>query len=430
MITKGPFIPLPDVPARAKCICGSDHLYKDCCSPKLTRLNRTTGYLEKWRELNDYSDVFQVYSDLLWEEQYREEEQGDMAQEYEEWDEWASYLWMEGIILDGFTLGNLPPIPELLLNSIQNGEKIPGGRKTLQALLRSFEGIFEIEYLSPSGEPGLCELRLPPTMDVSIRLPRIFLPSDTEPTDIVICRFVKIDNFTYPTHRPLVIPILSDGSNYDAAYRILAPMFPADFENRAASDMMVRLLKVRGDLLLRAALEALLPLDDQEIRSGSLPMVADGGEIRYMVSDFEAVESNLDHSPFFEPMNPLSSSSSEIKDEINDLLERDDLPLDPNGPSWNLILTSDARKRLKPAERRDIEELLLALAQRVRPPFGIDPMEHWAENPGLVAILDRETGILTARAFLAQPLELGKYLLEREVGSFLARESEDYLNSS
>ena len=419
---------MPDVPAGAKCICGNDRMYKDCCSPKLTRLNRTAGYLDKWRELDDYTDVFQAYSDLLWEEQYREEEQGDMAQEYEEWDEWASYLWNEGIVLDGFTLGDLPPIPELLLNSIQNGEKIPGGRKTLQALLRSFEGIFEIEYLSPSDEPGLCELRLPPTMDLSIRLPRIFLPADTEPTDIVICRFVEIDNFTYPTHRPLVIPVLPDGSNYDAAYRILAPMFPADFENRAAADMMVRLLKVRGDLLLRSALEALLPLEDREIRTGSLPMVADGGEIRYMVSDSEAVESNLDHSTFFEPMNPLSSS--EFKDEINDLLERDDVPLGPNGPSWNLILTPDARRRLRPVERRKVEDLLWALAQRVRPPFGIDPFEHWAENPGLVAILDRETGILTARAFLAQPLELGKYLLEREAGSFLARESEDYLNSS
>jgi hypothetical protein len=403
-------------------------MFKDCCNPRLTRLNRTAGYLEKWRERDDYTDVFQAYSDLLWEEQYREEEQGDMAQEYEEWDEWASYLWMEGIVLDGFTMDDLPPIPELLLNSIQNGERIPGGRKTLQALLRSFEGIFEIEYLSPSDEPGWCELRLPPTTDLSIRLPRIFLPADTEPSDIVIGRFIKIDSFSYPTHRPLVIPVLPDGSNYDAAFRILAPMFPADFENRATGGMMTRLLKARGDLLLRAALEVLLPLEDREIRAGSLPMAADGGEIRYMVSDSEAVESNLDHSPFFDVMDPLSQM--EFNDEINDLLDRDDLSLGSNGPSWKLILKPDVRKRLRPAERREVEDLLWALAQRVRPPFGIDPFEHWAENPGMVAMLDREAGILSARAFLAQPLALGKYLLEREAGPFLARESEDYLNHS
>ena len=41
--------------------------------------------------------------------------------------------------------------------------------------------------------------------------------------------------------------------------------------------------------------------------------------------------------------------------------------------------------------------------------------------------LDMESGILSARALLAQPLELGRLILEREVGSFLARESEEYL---
>jgi hypothetical protein len=41
--------------------------------------------------------------------------------------------------------------------------------------------------------------------------------------------------------------------------------------------------------------------------------------------------------------------------------------------------------------------------------------------------LDLESGILSARALLAQPLELGKLILEREIGSFLARESEEFL---
>lgn len=428
MIARGPYIPLPDIPLKVKCICGSGRLYRNCCGPTLVKLNRTAGYLEQWRENETYTRVFQAYSDLLWEEQYREEEQGHMAQEYEEWDEWASYLWMEGVLLDGFTLDDLPSIPDLLRERMYSGERIPGSRQTLQAFLRSFEGFFEIDYLPPSDEPGSVNLRLPPALDVTISVPRIFLPGDTEPTDIVIGRFVKLDRLSFPTHRPLVIPVLPDGSNFDAAYRILAPHFPADFENRATGKMMARLMKARGDLLLRAALEALLPLENQEVRAGSFPMAADGGEIRYMVSDSAAVESNLDHSPFFEMMDPLSQS--ELTEEIADLLEGETLPPGPDGPKWNLRLPPEARRRLRPPERRQVEDLIRTLAQRVRPPFGIDPFEHWAEYPGMIAILDRETGILTARSFLAQPLELGKYLLEREAGPFLARESEDSLTSS
>ena len=419
---------MPDTPSRVDCICGSGHTYGDCCGSRLLQLNRAVGYLERWRENEAYSGVFQAYSDLLWEEQYREEEQGHMAQEYEEWDEWTSYLWMEGILLDGFTLDDIPSVPDLLNDRLYSGERIPGGRDTLCALLRSFEGLYEIERIAHPDKPGTVDLKLPPATGNTVRVPRIFLPGDTEPTDMVIGRFVKLDSLYYPTHRPLVIPVLPDGGNFDAAYRILAPLFPADSENRATWEMMARLMKARGDLLLRAALEALLPLEDREIRAGSFPMTADGGEIRYMVSDSEAVESNLDHSPFFEMFNPLSQP--ELHAEITELLEDETLQLEPDGPKWNLKLSSEARRRLRPIERRQVEDLIWALTQRARPPFGIDPFEHWAENPGMIAILDREAGILTARAFLAQPLELGKFLLEREVGSFLARESEDSLASS
>lgn len=428
MIARGPFIPLPDTPAKIECICGSGRTYGDCCGPKLLQLNRAVGLLEQWRENEAYAGVFQAYSDLLWEEQYRDEEQGHMAQGYEEWDEWTSYLWLEGVLLDGFTMGDLPSIHDLLHDHLNSGERIPGGRDALYALLRSFEGFFEIEHIVTSDEPGTVDLKLPPAMDITLRVPRIFLPGDTEPTDIVIGRFVKLDRLSYPTHRPLVIPVLPDGSNFDAAYRILAPLFPADFENRATGEMMARLMKARGDLLMRAALEALIPLEDREIRTGLFPMAADGGEIRYMVSDSVAVESNLDHSPFFEMLNPLSQP--ELYEELAELMEDETLTAESDGPKWNLRLSSESRRRLRPIERRQVEELILALAQRIRPPFGIDPFEHWAENPGMITILDREAGTLTARAFLAQTLELGKYLLEREVGAFLARESEDSLASS
>jgi len=427
MTAKGPNIPLPDMPAGAKCICGSRRAYRDCCRPRLSKLNRATGSLEQWRENETYNKIFQAYSDLLWEEQYRDEQQGHTAQEYEEWDEWASYLWMEGILLDGFILGDTPPVPDLLWERVCSGERIQGGRQTLQALLRSFEGIYEIEALPPPDRPGLVDLKLPPSLGVTARVPRIFLPSDAELTDMVIGRFVTLNKLSYPTHRPLVIPVLPDGSNFDAAYRILAPLFPADFDSPATGKMMVRQMKARGDLILRAALEALVPLENVEIRSGSFPMAADGGEIRYMVSDSEAVESNLDHSPFFELMNPLDQS--ELTEEMAELLEQETLPLGPEGPRWNLQFSPEARRRLRPIERRQVEDLLWTLVQRVRPPFGIDPFEHWAKNPGMIAILDREEGTLTARAFLAQPLELGRYMLEREAGSFLARESEEHLVS-
>jgi hypothetical protein len=42
-----------------------------------------------------------------------------------------------------------------------------------------------------------------------------------------------------------------------------------------------------------------------------------------------------------------------------------------------------------------------------------------------VAVIDRSEGSLTARALYGPALELGKYLLEREVGPFLARGGEE-----
>ena len=216
--------------------------------------------LEEWRDVQQYDSVFQTYSDLLWEEQYRDEEQGKAAQEYEEWDEWASYLWLEGVVLDGFTLGSRLPIPEVMLDRMGRGERVPGGREALNQVFRSFEGFYEIAAHVPADRSGLVALWHPPSEGDTIRVPRMFLPPDTEETDLIVGRFIQLGSISYPTHRPLVIPMLKDGSNFDAAYRILAPLFPADPENPGAPELVRRLLKARGDLILRAALEALLPL--------------------------------------------------------------------------------------------------------------------------------------------------------------------------
>lgn len=421
---KDPHIPLPDQAVDLECICGSGHLYGECCLPRLQCLNRTVGYMDGWRNMVDYKPVFQAYSDLLWEEQYRDDEQGRMAQEYEEWDEWASYLWMEGVLFDGFTLEGIPPIPQANQDQLRKGD-LTGEQEILEALFKSHEGIYQLETPFPSNGSGLVGLKLPPLEMVTATVPRVFLPPDTELTDMVIGRFVRLGQIHYPTHRPLVIPMLPDASNFDAAYRVLAPSFPSDTESPAALEMMARLMKARGDLILRAALEALLPLEEADILAASFPMAADGGEIRYMVSDSEAVEYNLDCSPFFEMLDPMTALAH--IERIAELLEDDSIPPPPGGPGWRLRLLPDARKRLRGSELQHVESLLRKLAQRVRPPAGIDPFEHWAEDPGMLVFLDENTGILIARAFLSQPLELGRYILEREVGSFLARESEEYL---
>lgn len=424
MNQSGPYIPLPDLEQDASCICGSGAPYRTCCEPRLHRLNRTMGDLEKWRENERYDRVFQVYSDLLWEEQYRDEEQGRAAQGFEEWDEWASYLWLEGVLLDGFALPGMPGIPARLQEQMERGERIPGGRPTLEALLASWEGLYEIVSLPGEG-PGLVELWLPPCREATLKVPRVFLPGDTETTDMVLGRFVRMGGIAYPTHRPLVIPMLPDGSNFDAAYRILAPLFPADEENPGAPVLQRRLLKARGDLLLRAALEALLPLEEDDIRSSPAAHPVDGGEIRWMVSDTAAVELHLDHSPFFQVLGPIAQP--ELEEEMADLLQGDSLPPLPEGPRWQLSLAAQVRRKLRPPERAQVEQLVWDLTRKARPPFDTDPFEHWAENTGLAVVLDPQAGQLSARAFYSPALELGRYLLEREVGAFLARESEEYL---
>ncbi len=424
MTNDDPYIPLPEVPPEADCICGSGRVYAACCLPRLDRLNTVADALEELRRLEGYDDLFQAYSDLLWEEQYRDEEQGRMAQEYEEWDEWASYLWLEGVIVDGFTIEGRRPIPDLLRERLMRDEEFPGGRQTLRAVLRSFEGIFEIAPPFPADGPGCARLKLSGLEQVVADVPRIFLPPDTAVTDMVIGRFVRLGNTAYPTHRPLVIPMLPDGSNVDAAYRILSATFPTDLEGPAAAEMMIRLFRARGDLLLRVALEALLPLEEDE-PVADLPAVADGGEIRYMVSDCAAVESHLDSSPFFDHLNPLAPDP--VLDTAADLFEEDELPPRPHGPGWRLCLRPEVRRRLRPVEREQVENLIRKLTLRIRPASANDAFEHWAADPGLIAFLDAEAGTLTVRAFLAQPLELGRYMVEREVGPFLARESEEYL---
>ena len=414
-----PYVPLPDMKGTERCVCGSGRAYGACCEPRLLKLNRAMGALEQWRNLKPYDMVFHTYSDLLWEEQYRDEEQGRAAQEFEEWDEWASYLWLEGVVLDGFTLEGVPSIPERLREQIDRGERVPGGRDTLRQLLASFEGIYEIVSQTLPDRPGLVELWHPPAERNTIQVPRIFLPPDTEITDMVVGRFVRLGLTSFPTHRPLVIPMLKDGSNLDAAYRILTPLFPADPENPGAPTLIRRLLKARGDVILRAALEALLPLETDHIRSTLSSNMADGGEIQYMVSDASAAESYLEQSPFFELMGP--AEREQLDEEMNELLNGGALPPAPEGPRWRLRLSRDARRRLRPAEREQVEDLLWALARRARPPFDANPFDYWSENPGLIAVLDPEEGSLTARALYAPALELGKYMLEREVGPFLAR---------
>jgi hypothetical protein len=79
-----PYVPLPDMKGTDPCICGRGRTYGECCEPRLLRLNRAMASLEDWRDQEPYDSVFHTYSDLLWEEQYRDEEQGRSAQDYEE----------------------------------------------------------------------------------------------------------------------------------------------------------------------------------------------------------------------------------------------------------------------------------------------------------------------------------------------------------
>ncbi len=425
MELRDPNIPMPETAGDAPCICGSSATYGDCCRAEIVKLNRAVDGLERWRNLSSHGEVFQAYSDLLWEEQFRDDEQGRMAQEYEEWDEWASNLWLEGVLFDGFTLSEMPSITSLIEERMRAGERLPGGERIIRALLESYEGLFQIASpLSETGE-GLVELRLPPFETTFHRVPQVFLPPDTEATDLVIGRFITSGEISYPTHRPLVIPLLSDVSNLDAAWSVLAPFFPVSLEGPGTAEQMIRLLKARGDLVLRAAIEALLPLEEDAFADGLNPYAVDGGEIRYMVSDGEAVERNLDMSPFFSAIDPVNSS--EQIDRMDELLNDGSMSLPRSGPGWTLQVLPDARKRLRPAERQRIEDLIWSLAHRVRSPQGADHFEQWATDPGVMVFLDIERGILSARALLAQPLELGKLILEREIGSFLARESEEYL---
>ncbi len=425
MEPRSPNIPFPETASDAPCICGSDESFGRCCRLKLEKLNRAVGRVEQWRNTTSHSEVFQAYSDLLWEEQYRDDEQGRMAQEYEEWDEWTSHLWLEGVLYDGFTLTGTSSISYLMEEKMRTGERLPGGGQTIRSLLESYEGLFQIASPLPDDECGLVDLRLPPFEKTFHRVPRSFLPSDTEQTDLVIGRFIPFGEISYPTHRPLVIPLLPDVSNLDAAYSVLAPFFPVSLEGPGTTEQMIRLLRVRGDLILRAAIEALLPLEEDSLTAGMNPYAVDGGEIRYMVSDSEAVEHNLDMSPFFEIIDPVAVS--EKIDRMNELIDDESVSLPRSGPGWTLRFLPDARKRLRPSEKQRVEDLIWSLVYRVRSSHGGDHFEQWATDPGLMVFLDMESGILSARALLAQPLELGRLILEREVGSFLARESEEYL---
>jgi hypothetical protein len=130
-------------------------------------------------------------------------------------------------------------------------------------------------------------------------------------------------------------------------------------------------------------------------------------------------------SPFFSVIDPVNAS--EQIDRMDELMNDGSPTFPRSGPGWTLQVLPDARKRLRPAEKERIENLLWSLVQRVRSSRGADHFEHWATDPGVMVFLDCDRGILSVRALLAQPLELGKLILEREIGSFLARESEEYL---
>ena len=427
MSDRGPYIPLPDLDEGSLCICGSGSAFGDCCEPRLARLNRAMGRLDEWRRRRRYARVFRSYSDLLWEEQFRDEEQGQMAQEYREWDEWASYLWLEGVLLDGFTLEGTRSVPEAVREQLARGERIPGGREALESLLSSFEGLYQIDRLPSDPHHGTARLWLPPDEEHSIEVPGIFLPADCEDTDLVVGRFVPLGPLHYPTHRPLVIPILPDGSNFDAAYRYLAPLFPPDTETEGTAEMMARLYKARTDLLLRAALEALLPLDEIGGTDMEPPRAADGGEIRFMVSDVEAVEAGLDRSSCFAVLGPLEDPEEE--EEFSDMLQGGPFPPAGEGRRWRLQLPPRARRQLHAEEKRRVDDLLWTLSRRTERTAGDDPFGKLAENPGALLVLDQGSGSLSVRSLHAPALELARYLLEREVGPFLARESEQHLTS-
>lgn len=427
MSGQGPYIPLPELDEGAPCVCGSGRMYGDCCEPRLDRLNRAMGALDDWRRLKQYTRTFRSYSDLLWEEQYRDEEQGQMAQEYREWDEWASYLWLEGVLLDGFVLEGTRSVPDTVRERIARGQRLPGGREAVEALLDSFEGFYQIAELPADPDEGTARLWLPPDEDQIIEVPGIFLPADCEATDLVVGRFVRLGPLHYPTHRPLVIPILPDGSNFDAAYRYLAPLFPPETEMEGSREMMARLYKSRTDLLLRAALEALLPIEEIGEIDMEPPRAADGGEIRFMVSDIEAVEAGLDRSSWFAVLGPVDDP--EVEEEFTDLLQGGPLPPAGEGRRWRLRVHQDARKHLRSDEKRRVDDLLWTLSRRTHRTAGDDPFGKLAENPGALLVLDEGSGSLSARSLHAPALELVRYLLEREVGPFLARESEQHLTS-
>ncbi|MFO7768038.1 MAG: SEC-C domain-containing protein [bacterium] len=427
MSDPGPYIPLPELEEGAPCVCGSGRAFGDCCEPKLARLNRAMGGLDDWRRLKRYARTFRSYSDLLWEEQFRDEEQGQMAQEYREWDEWASYLWLEGVLLDGFALEGVRSVPEAVREQIARGERLPGGREAVQALLDSFEGLYQIAELPSDPEQGTARLWLPPDEERGIEVPGIFLPTDCEITDLVAGRFAGLGVLHYPTHRPLVIPVLPDGSNFDAAYRYLAPLFPPGTGSDGTAEMMARLYKSRTDLLLRAALEALLPLEDIGESDMEPPRAADGGEIRFMVSDLDAVAAGLDRSPCFTVLGPMQDPEEE--EEFTDLLQGGELPPAGEGRRWKLSLDREARRYLRSEEERRVDDLLRTLSRRTQRSAADDPLGRLAESPGALLVLDDGSGSLSARSLHAPALEMVRYLLEREVGPFLARESEQHLTS-
>ena len=417
---EGPYIPLPTAPDHVPCFCGSGRRFDTCCRPRLNQLNRAMGELEKWRLERSYQRTFRAFSDLLWEEQYRDEEQGRLAQEYDEWDEWASFLWLEGVVLDGFALPGVSPVPEAIQTRLRAGRRLPGGRRTYEALWGSCEGLYQIHRLPAGDQAGTAELWMPPCEERIVRMPRLFLPIDTQKDDLVIARLVPLGPLVYPTHRPLVIPVLPDGSNLDAVYRVMAALFPVDADHPSAADLMVRTLKARPDLIMRAALEALLPEESCDAESGS---PHDGGEIRFMVSDAGTVESYLDNNPFFAVRDV--NQFDEADEEWEDLLGLEESTGAREDRYWSLRIPPEPRRRLRPIELTQIESLLRVLARRFRPHPSDDLLERVAENPGVLLRLDPRGGILTLRALFAPALHLGRMIIEREAGAFLARESEN-----
>ena len=142
-----------------------------------------------------------------------------------------------------------------------------------------------------------------------------------------------------------------------------------------------------------------------------------------MVSDAGTVESYLDNNPFFAVRDV--NQFDEADEEWEDLLGLEESTGAREDRYWSLRIPPEPRRRLRPIEITQIESLLRVLARRYRPHPSDDLLERVAENPGVLLRLDPRGGILTLRALFAPALHLGRMIIEREAGAFLARESEN-----